>query len=72
MWTTGKIGEYSYQIKHFEEGSMYGIDDGRISVLEIRKDEKILVSYSRGWEIMPDTEDEETTEIFCMLLARYN
>ena len=72
MWTTGKIGEYSYQIKHFEVGSYYGIDDGKISKLEIRKDGKILVSYDRDWDIMPDTDDKETLEFYHALLAKYN
>ena len=53
MWTKGTINGYDYSIKHFEEGSEYGINGGRISKLDIRRDGKIFVNYDRGWDIKP-------------------
>jgi len=36
-WTKGRVGEdangYDFCIKHFDNGSQYGIDNGRISKL---------------------------------------
>jgi hypothetical protein len=62
-WCSGTIGEYSFEAKIFDEGSMFGIKNGRVSKLSIW-DEKIrqekqnflaacLVNYDRGWDIKP-------------------
>jgi hypothetical protein len=70
MWTSGKIDGYEYQIKHFETGSAYGINEGRISKLLIRKDGKTLVNYDRGWDVYP--RDETVIEVYEKLLIMYN
>lgn len=40
MWASGKLEidciEVCYKAKHFEEGSRFGIDGGRISKLSVR------------------------------------
>jgi len=69
-WTTGTVGKFKFAIKHFEEGSEFGINDGRISKLEIRKDGKIVVNYDRGWDIRP--KDKETKDFYNALLNEYN
>ncbi len=70
MWTSGKIDGFEYELKHYEKGSVYGIGEGRISKLEIRKDGKILVNYDRGWDVEP--KDEAVKVIYEILLNKYN
>ena len=48
MWKKGTVDGYTYYAKVYEEGSEYGIKNGRISKLEIRKDGTILYNYDRG------------------------
>lgn len=68
-WTEGKVDGYDFCIKHFEEGSSYGIDGGCISKLEIRKDGKILANYDRGWDIEVP---EEAQTAYLKILAQFN
>lgn len=79
MWSKGTIGvpqkdgSYivcKYWVKHYEEGSEWGIDEGRISKLEIRINGKITANYDRGWDIEP--EDEITQTALAILLKEYN
>ena len=79
MWSKGTIGvpqkDGSYSgcrswVKHDEEGSEWGIDEGRISKLEIRINGKITANYDRGWDIEP--EDETTQTALAILLKEYN
>jgi hypothetical protein len=70
MWTKGIINGYDYCIKHFEEGSEYGINGGRISKLDIRQESKILASYDRGWDIKPT--GKEVIAVFEEILNQYN
>jgi len=77
MWKEGIIAspttgeKYKYWVKHYEEGSEFGIDGGKISKLTIRKLEstKDLANYDRGWDIKPEGEVET---IYNILLAKYN
>ena len=32
-WTSGHIGPFRFEVKHYEEPSVFGIDEGRISKL---------------------------------------
>ena len=57
MWTQGAIGikdengrmvSISYWVKHFEEESQFGIDNGRISKLMLKQDGKVVYNYDRG------------------------
>jgi len=70
MWSNGKIDGNEFQVKHFENGSEYGIDEGRISKLEIRKDGKLLVNYDRGWDKKP--KDAAVKAVYEIILKRYN
>ena len=81
MWSKGTIGVNAfdddkqtvichYWVKHFEEGSMFGIDGGRISKLTIRVDGNITCNYDRGWDVEP--EDEATKQAFAILMHEYN
>jgi hypothetical protein len=68
-WSNGTIDGFSFSVKHFEAGSTYGINDGRISKLEIRKDGKCLAHYERGWDIEVA---EEARSVYKALLEKYN
>lgn len=74
MWRTRfiEINGRSYQgtVKFYEEGSIYGIDEGRISKLEIKRNGKTVCNYDRGWDIEP--KDEETKEVYKRLLKEFN
>lgn len=63
MWTNGviKIDKTSvtFSVKHFEEPSEFGIDEGRISKLELRVKGKIVANYDRGWDIKPSDDAVE-------------
>ena len=47
---------YTYDAKHFDAPSEYGIEGGRISKLGIRKGREVVLNYDRGWVIEPETE----------------
>lgn len=70
MWTRGTINGYNFCIKHFEEGSEFGIKGGRISKLTISKDGKAAANFDRGWDIKPA--DDEAKEAFKAILKKYN
>lgn len=59
-WTTiqDDTGSYTASVIRFDEPSIYGINDGRISKLFIRRisDGKFLCYYERGWDIKPADE----------------
>ena len=59
-----------YWVKAYEEGSDYGINDGKISKLLITIDGKTVVNYDRGWDIEPA--DENTQLALELLLHSEN
>ena len=63
MWQTVKVNvnetKYIAYIKQYDEGSQYGIDGGRISKLQIKEGDKTVVNYDRGWDIKPETAQQE-------------
>lgn len=69
MWSEGKIDGYDFCVKHFEEGSIFGIDEGRISKLNIRKDGIDLCDYDRGWDVEPVA---EVMPVYEKLLKKFN
>jgi len=74
MWSKGTIEvdgtEISYEVKHFEEGSDFGIEGGRISKLECRTNEKTILHYERGWNKKPKT--KLANEAYEILKKKYN
>lgn len=74
MWTEGKIecngAVYCYCCKHFEEPSEFGINCGKVSKLDIRRNGKIVLNYDRGWDIGPV--DDDTKQVLDKLLRMYN
>ena len=74
MWREGTIiinkKGYRYWVKHFDEGSQFGIDGGRISKLMIKIDGQTVCNYDRGWDIEPTCKEAEMA--LCILLNNYN
>jgi hypothetical protein len=81
MWKKGTIGIPTgdekitvahYWCRHFDEPSEWGIDEGRISKLEIRIDGKTVVEYDRGWNVEPDEENDIVMAAYGILMKEYN
>lgn len=82
LWKEGTIGIKinkgketkiaHYWAKVYDEGSIYGIDEGRICKLQIKIDGQTVVSYDRGWEIEPDENDEATMIAYSIIINDYN
>jgi hypothetical protein len=74
MWKEGtlEIGAsvFRYCIKVYGEGSDYGIDEGRISKLMLKRDGKIVCNYDRGWDVRP--RDPDTKQALASLKKTYN
>ena len=71
FWLKGTAtGGYRFCAKIFDEGSIHGIDNGRVSKLEIRNDGKILVNYDRGWDVKPNTPEVEA--VYKRIMAKLN
>ncbi len=60
MFSEGSINiegvEVFYSVKHFDNGSEWGIEGGRISKLECRANGRTILHYDRGWDMEPETE----------------
>ena len=74
MWSEGsiKLGSdiFHYWVKHYDEGSQYGINNGRISKLTLKRKGETVCSYDRGWDIEPA--DENTSTALAILMKNYN
>ena len=74
MWSKGIIEiagtKIQYWVKHFEEGSDFGINSGKISKLECRIDNKTVINYDRGWDRKPKT--KIARQAYDILVKRYN
>lgn len=74
MWRKGKIEvenrTIQYWIKSFDLGSPYGIDEGRISKLMLKRDGQIIANFDRGWDIEPI--DANAKAAFVILMKEYN
>lgn len=70
MWSTGEIRGCKFEVKHYGQGSKFGIDGGRISKLWVTKDGIEIASYDRGWDVLPAT--SEAQEITSEIIQRYN
>lgn len=79
MWTQGTIGipsgnggmtSVSYWVKHYENESQFGIDNGRISKLTLVQDGKVVYNYDRGKDVEPQTSEAEKALV--ILLKEYN
>lgn len=70
MWKNGQIDNFEYWVKSCDEPSIYGINEGRISKLNVRCGGSMVVNYDRGWDIEPETDADR--EVLAKILAQYN
>ncbi|MEP1610595.1 MAG: hypothetical protein ABJL72_01600 [Roseobacter sp.] len=62
QWIDGKITTmkgYEFQAKMTDEPSKHGIDGGKISQLDVRKDGELVMRYDRGWDKDPQTPEQK-------------
>ena len=80
-WHEGTIGSpigsketkiAHFWVKAYEEGSEFGIDNGRISKLTIKVDGEVTANYDRGWDIEPNEDDGITLLAYSILYNEYN
>ena len=75
-WIDGNIDGFRFQAKVYDEGSVYGINEGRVSKLMIWDEAKkqacgnifkaSILNYDRGWDIKPATAADK--DILCAVL----
>ena len=58
MWRYGIINGFEYEVKVYDTGSQYGINEGRISKLWLKGPEG-EAAYDRGWDYEPTTPEVE-------------
>jgi len=63
---------YMASILRFEEGSIYGINNGRISKLHIReiRTNRWMANYDRGWDMRP--RGVKAKEFYNEIIREYN
>ena len=63
MWKEGAIkvrnSVFKFWVKHYDEGSCYGIDEGRISKVMLKRNGITVCNYDRGWDLQPVDEDTQ-------------
>ena len=63
MWTRGQIHYHGqivdYIAKVSDQPSEVGIDLGCVFKLEVVVAEKTIISYDRGWDIYPESDEQE-------------
>ena len=68
-WKTWKEDGCDIAMLSFKEPSEYGIDEGRISKLWIRKNGEILCNYDRGWDVQPS---DDIKKLYDKIIKKYN
>ena len=63
MWKEGALkvngSWFHYWLKVFDEPSRFGINEGRISKLMLKRKGEVVCNYDRDWDIEPVDEDTE-------------
>ena len=74
MWTEGTIrvgaSVFHYWVKHYEEPSIYGYEEGRASKITLRRNAETVFNFDRGLDVPPT--DAETETALAILLKQYN
>ena len=82
MWLEGTIGipedktagkkymTVHYVVKVYDEPSKFGINNGKISKLQLKQNGEIVANYDRGWDIYPAPKEAEIS--LCILLNQHN
>jgi hypothetical protein len=56
FWLKGAVNRYpgyTFQAKVYDFGSVFGIEQGRISKLQVWRDDRSVMHYDRGWDEKP-------------------
>jgi hypothetical protein len=56
FWLEGTVNrypEYRFHAKVYDVGSVHGIEQGRISKLQVRLRDRVVMNYERGWDQVP-------------------
>ena len=73
-WTEGTatVGgkTFSFQVKHFDEGSAWGYKQGRVSKVWIGDENGDAANYDRGWDVRPKT--AEAKAVFNAIVKTFN
>ena len=69
-WVEGIVndGEYKFMAKVHNEGSKYGINEGRVSKLSIIDKFGYVMNYDRGWDIELDPAYQEVFDVVMEVL----
>ena len=63
MWKEGSLkihdSIFHYWMKVYEEGSQFGINGGKVSKLMLKRNDKVVCNYDRGWDIEPADPDTQ-------------
>ena len=74
MWSEGSIkvrnSLFHYWVKHYDEPSEWGINEGRVSKLTLKRDGEIVYIFDRGHDVA--AADEDTELALAILLKEYN
>ncbi len=74
MWSEGSIKAgnsiFHYWVKNYDEPCEYGIDEGKISKLMLKRNGEIVYNYDRGLDVEPV--DEDTEYALAILLKEYS
>ena len=70
MWKQGKIDGCEYWVKRYNESSIYGINEGRISKLTVKRDGREIINYDRGWDLEPKTDADRA--VLEAILKKFN
>ena len=74
MWSEGSIkvknSIFHYWVKHYDEPSEYGINEGRVSKLMLKRNGEIVYNFDRGLDV--EVADEDTELALAILLKEYN
>ena len=56
FWLRGRVNrypEYTFLAKVYDVGSVFGIENGRVSKLQVWRAEREVMNYDRGWDQRP-------------------
>ncbi|MBQ8923049.1 MAG: hypothetical protein IJ060_12995 [Oscillospiraceae bacterium] len=74
MWSQGVLNfngrAYRYCVKHYEEPSIFGYNEGRASKIWISRDDIEVFNFDRGDDV--PCADAETETVLQMLLDKFN
>ena len=74
MWSQGVLNfngrAYRYCVKHYEEPSIFGYNEGRASKIWISRDDIEVFNFDRGGDV--PCADADTEAVLQMLLDKFN